>query len=52
MTAISWLHQHPVKQEWFSTRHEAVAWAIERLEEAGVKVPIAARNLLSLQKSV
>ncbi|NUO53021.1 MAG: hypothetical protein HOV80_29595 [Polyangiaceae bacterium] len=52
MTAISWLHQHPVKQEWFGNRDEAVAWAIERLEEAGVHVPIAARNRLALQKSV
>jgi hypothetical protein len=39
MTAVGWLHQHPVKQQWFSSHEEAVTWAIERLEDAGVELP-------------
>lgn len=52
MTAISWLHQHPVKQQWFGNRDEAIAWAIERLVEAGVHVPAAVASRVMLQKSV
>jgi hypothetical protein len=52
MTAIGWLHQHPVKQEWFSNREEAVAWAIERLEDAGVDIPAVVRSRLALRKSL
>ncbi len=52
MTAISWLHQHPVKQEWFSNREEATAWAIQRLEEAGVSIPAAVQRRVALRKSL
>ncbi len=47
MTAIGWLHQHPIEQKWFTTLDEAVAWSLEKLDHAGVAVPPHARSILT-----
>jgi hypothetical protein len=47
MTAIGWVHQHPIEQKWFTKTEDALELAIGRLDSAGVAVPPEARVLLS-----
>lgn len=43
MTAVGWVHQHPVPQQWFGTLGEAVTWALARLDAERVAVPAQVR---------
>ncbi len=46
VTAMSWVHQPPVKQHFPATRKEGVEWCIKTAEDAGLTVSAAARLLM------
>lgn len=43
MTAVGWLHQHPVEQKWFTTVEDAAHWSLDRLAQAHVPIPSAVK---------
>lgn len=46
LTALSWFRPPPVPQTVVSSLDDAVRWSIERLEEAGIAVPLRLKREL------
>jgi hypothetical protein len=49
MTAVSWLHKPKVPQEWFSSKEEAITWAMGQLDAGNVAIPPEIRRRFTIR---
>ncbi|MBL8741494.1 MAG: hypothetical protein JNK04_10385 [Myxococcales bacterium] len=49
MTAVGWLHKPKTPEEWFSSKEDAIAWAIKQLDDARVPIPSAVRERFTMR---